>query len=257
MPMSAKVTVKKNFSRYAHLYDDYAGIQHASASELIKKSPLGAPGHILDIGCGTGNYTLLLRDKFKDAEIKAIDISRDMVAIARRKCVNSGIDFSVADAERLELTDKFDLITSNATFQWFDDLKSSLSKYSSALAHGGSMLFSTFGPLTFRELSLSLKDALGKDSTIASDGFLGMDELSKMMKDNFAESVVEETILKKKYDSLEELLKHIKYTGTRGSGVGGISLWRRAMLERVKEAYMSNFGEITASYQIFYCRASI
>lgn len=255
--MSAKTTVGRNFSRYAKRYDEYAGIQHATANELIKRSPAKAPRNILDIGCGTGNYTLLLRDKFRDADIKALDISREMVEIARRKCVGYDIDFSVVDAERLDLRDKFDLITSNATFQWFDDLRSSLRKYSSALAHGGSMLFSTFGPLTFRELSLSLKDALGKDSTISSGGFIGKDELTKMVKSSFAESVVEETILKKKYNSLEELLKHIKYTGTRGSGVSGISLWRRAMLNRVEEAYMSDFGGIEASYQIFYCRASI
>jgi len=179
-----------------------------------------------------------------------------MVEIARRKCGNNGIDFSVADAEKFKLRDKFDLITSNATFQWFSNLAPSLRKYKDALASGGSILFSTFGPLTFRELNRSLKDALGKDSTISSGGFMGRDELAKTMEDNFAESVVEETILKKKYSSLEELLKHIKYTGTRGSGMSGISLWRRTMLERVEEAYMSNFGAIEASYQIFYCKAS-
>ncbi len=252
----SKTAVEMNFSRCAGLYDKYAGIQYAAAGELIKKSPEKAPRYILDIGCGTGNYTLLLRGKFKDAGIKALDISGDMVDIARRKCKDSGIEFFVADAENFAMRDKFDLITSNATFQWFDDLEPSLRKYRNALACEGSILFSTFGPLTFWELSRSVKKALGKDSAISSDGFPGKDELTKAVENNFAESVVEETILKRKYGSLEELLRHIKYTGTRGSGINGISLWRRAMLDRVEKAYVSNFGGIEASYQIFYCRAS-
>lgn len=251
-----KGMVEDNFSKYANLYDKYADIQCLAAKELINKSPDRNIRNILDVGCGTGNYTLLLRKKYNLAHIKAVDISRDMVDVARTKFGKGGIEFIVADAEDLEFTGEFDLITSNAAFQWFNDPGSFLAGYKNALREEGSMLFSTFGPLTFRELSLSVKDALGKDIRISSDGFPGKEELAGMMKDRFRESAVEETVIKKKYVSLEELLRHIKYTGARGSPISGISLWRKTMLDRIEEAYMSNFGGIEASYQIFYCRAS-
>jgi malonyl-CoA O-methyltransferase len=248
--------VENNFSRHANLYDKYALIQCLAAKELINKSPDRNIRNILDVGCGTGNYTLLLRKKYDLAHIKAVDISRDMVDVARRKFGKGGIEFIIADAEELPPAGEYDLITSNAAFQWFNDPGSFLAKYKNALREEGSILFSTFGPLTFRELSLSVKDALGKDARISSDGFPGKEELAGMMKDLFGESAVKETVIKKKYASLTELLRHIKYTGARGSPINGISLWRKTMLDRVEEAYLSNFGGIEASYQIFYCRAS-
>jgi len=156
---------------------------------------------------------------------------------------------------RINFTGKFDLITSNAAFQWFNDLDASLTEYKNALSEEGSILFSIFGPLTFRELSLSVKNALGEDARISSDGFLGREELAGMMKARFRESSVKETVVKKKYGSLEELLRHIKYTGARGKRMDSIPLWTRTMLDRIEEAYRSDFGCIEASYHIFYCEA--
>jgi malonyl-CoA O-methyltransferase len=245
--------VENNFSRHADLYDKYAGIQCLSATELINTSPLRNIRNILDVGCGTGNYTLLLREKFKLADIKAIDISRDMIDVAMRKSGKGGIEFIVADAERFVPDGKFDLITSNAAFQWFNDLGLALANYKTALAHEGSVLFSTFGPMTFSELSLSVKEALGRNIQLSSGSFPGKEELAGMMKDQFSGSRVKETVIKKKYGSLGELLRHIKYTGTRGNRINDIPLWTRTMLERVEEAYMNNFGCIEASYHIFYC----
>lgn len=253
---SSRDVIEKNFSRHANLYDKYAGVQCMAAYELIKKSPAGGLRYILDVGCGTGNYTLLLRHKFKASEIKALDISCGMVDIARRKCDKKRIEFIVADAEKFDLHDRFDLITSNATFQWFNNLGLSLIRYKDALTRKGHILFSIFGPLTFLELSWSLKEVLGEEAVIASESFPGKEELTGMMESCFRESTVKETIIKRRYNSLAELLYHIKYTGTRGNRINGISLWRRAVLDRIEEAYMSNFGCIEASYQIFYCKAS-
>lgn len=248
--------VEDNFSRHANLYDKYALIQCLAAEELIKRSPDGKIRNILDIGCGTGNYTLLLREKFRNADIRAIDFSADMVDVAREKPGNSGVEFIIADAEDAGLSGRFDLITSNAAFQWFNDLGQALEKYKNALAEEGSILFSTFGPWTFHELSLSVKEALGSGIHISSDGFPGEKELTLAMKSNFKKIAVEETVIKKKYGSLEELLRHIKYTGARGRGIDGVPLWTRTMLDRIEEAYISNFGQIEASYQIFYCEGA-
>ena len=251
-----KIIVKKNFSRYADLYDQYADIQRLSADELIKKTPAGGIRDIIDIGCGTGNYTNLLRCKFKDAGIRALDISDDMIRVARKKYAAQAIEFVVADAEHIDLGGSYDLITSNATFQWFGDLGLSISKYRDALRPQGVIVFSTFGPSTFWELGRSLKEVLGPLVKISSCDFLTKETLTSMMDIHFRDVSIEESMVKKVYGSLEELLKHIKYTGTRGSGISGASGLDRATLCRIEEAYVSNFGAIEASHQIFYCGGS-
>ena len=248
--------IEKNFSRYADLYDEYADIQRMAADELIKKTPRKNLRSIIDIGCGTGNYTLLLRDKFKEALLKALDISGDMIRVARRKCGDEEIEFILADAERFDLRGGYDLITSNATFQWFSGLEASLERYRSVLAPGGSIIFSTFGPLTFSELGMALKKVLGPAAEISAGNFLAERTLAAIMKRHFSDSMVEESIIRRRYASIEELLMHIKYTGVRGSGIAGIPSWTRAVLDAVEKAYISEIGMIEASYQIFYCRGS-
>ncbi|MBN2453825.1 MAG: methyltransferase domain-containing protein [Candidatus Omnitrophica bacterium] len=245
--------IERNFSRHAGLYDEYADVQSLAADELIKRVPDGAFGRILDIGCGTGNYTLLLRDRFKTAEIEALDISADMVRVARHKCGGKRIGFIIADAERYDPAGLFDLITSNATFQWFDDLGRALERYTAALAPGGYMSFSTFGPLTFHELSRSIKETAGSGVGISSGGFPAAGTVASLLKKYFTDSSVEERTVKRSYASLGELLRHIKYTGTRGRGVEGMFNGRRGILSAVEKEYRLKFGRIEASYQIFFC----
>jgi len=250
---SNKDAARKNFSRHARLYDKYADVQHFAAAELIKRAPERQFANILDIGCGTGGYTRILRQRFATAAIKALDISEEMIGAARRKAHDERIEFVAADAEEFDSGGGFDLVTSNAAFQWFDDLESSLVKYRKALTEGGVILFSTLGPLTLNELGRSLKEALGRDVEISSGRFLAKESLLFVMERHFRESAVEEVMIKKSYGSLVELLNHIKYTGTRGMGVGSPNLWNKRTLERIENAYRSVDGRIDASYQIFYC----
>ncbi len=247
--------ITRNFSRHSHLYDKYAHVQSLAARELIDKLGGKEYSQILDIGCGTGNYTLLLRKKYKGANITALDISHDMVDAARSKCGNNGIEFIVADAEKISFSDGFDLITSNATFQWLSDLEASVRKYRQALTSGGSMVFSVFGPLTFCELGQSLKEVLGGSASISAENFLGEENLSKIMKSCFREFFTEERFITEEYGSLKQLLDNIKYTGTRGEGVENLAAGKRGLFGKIEEAYLTKYDSIRATYQIFYCGA--
>lgn len=244
----------RNFSRYAHLYDKYADVQRLMAYELIKEVPCDGSRSILEIGCGTGNYTRLLRDRFKSAHLKALDISKAMVEIAKDKLQDDGIEFLVGDGELIELDDRYDLITSNAAFQWFDCLEKALANYKDALITNGVIAFSIFGPKTFWELSHTLKEAFENES-ISSDDFLDKEILAKILRRYFMRVSVREFELKEKHSSLMELLNKIRYTGARGDGSNGYHPWSRRSLERVEDIYKRGFGSIEASYQIFFCRA--
>jgi len=252
--MVNKETVRKNFSKYAKFYDRHSLIQNFCGQKLINTAKANGFKRILDIGCGTGNYTRLLKEKFPLACIKAVDISEEMVKIAKDKIKDKDIEFIIADAEGLNLGEEFDLISSNVSFQWFENLGRALANYKESLRQGGFVLFSTFGPLTFCELQESLEDFFGKKIAISAVDFAGRQEREEALQGLFREVKVEQKLYKRNYPSLAELLKKIKYTGARGNGALKNSLLTPKTLLAVEEVYKKKFKQIAATYQVFFCK---
>lgn len=252
--MIAKSLVKRNFSRFAGRYDGYSSVQQRAGQRLINGLGSEMFRQILDIGCGTGNYTLLLREKFPRADIKAVDFSSSMIEVAANKLAGQQIEFAVADAELMALNRRFDLITSNACFQWFGNLERAIENYKGAIENGGVVLFSIFGPKTFARLRDAISRLLKKEISISSNDFLDADGLTAILKKNFNNISVEEQIFEETYPSVRQLLSTIKYTGTQGAGIGGGRLTRGQIAE-LEKIYKDEFKIVSATYQVFYCRA--
>ena len=251
--MKNQKAVIDNFSKYAECYDKYSDVQNLCAKHLIKKAKKEF-NKILDIGCGTGNYTNLLRERYPSAAIRAIDISKEMIGVAERKLERKGVEFITKDAEKINLKEQFDLISSNATFQWFTNTESTLKSYKKLLKEKGVILFSTFGPRTFYELNHSLKVLLGKDILISSSGFIKKNTIKEMLKELFDEVDVEEKLYTEKHGSLLSLLKKIKYCGVRGKGLNKRSFWSPGTLAKLEAIYKKEFGDIMVTYQVFFCK---
>lgn len=249
-----KKIIARDFSRCASAYDRYADIQRRAGIELLGLIEKDGIRRILEIGCGTGNYTLLLSSKFKDAKVKTVDISERMIEQAEEKLKDRNVEFAVADAERMELEKDFDLITSNACFQWFEDLAAALLKYKDRLSKNGSVSFSTFGPLTFSELNAALKEVVQNASTPAAQ-FPGREEIERILKQNFASVLVREERYEESFACLKDLLRKIKYSGIRGEGFGGRAFLSRQLLHKLEAAYLEKFQRIKATYQVFFCKA--
>ncbi len=260
--MMDKKTIIRNFSRYARIYDKYADIQKLAALELLGLTREDGFRRILEIGCGTGNYTLLLREKFENASLKAIDISGKMIDVASEKLKDKNIEFIVADAETADIRGDFDCVTSNASFQWFNDLDGALKKYGAVLKKDGIILFSAFGPATFQELNISLRDVFsaggrsasgGKGISTASDNFMGKREIAKLLEGNFKRARVREAFYEESFPRLKDLLNKIKFSGTRGNGVNGGVIFTPRALRELEKVYLDKFKRISATYQVFYC----
>ncbi len=76
---------------------------------------------ILDLGCGNGNVTALLLDKFPDAEYTLLDASADMVALCRKRF--SGINMTCIRSYFRDYTfpeDYFDLIAAGFSLHHLD-----------------------------------------------------------------------------------------------------------------------------------------
>ncbi len=251
-----KNRVKINFSRHAKYYDNYSSIQNYCSKELISKIKVEGVNTILDIGCGTGNYTQILRERFPRANIEALDISKKMIEEAKEKFKDENIKFIIADAETVSLNKKFDLISSNASFQWFVNLENTLKKYANLLRAKGIVLFSFFGPQTFYELKESLNFFLKKDIVLSANGFETKDTIERILGSLFKKVDIIEKLYSEKHSSLMELLKKIKYTGASGNRAEGQSFWTAKMIKDVEKIYLNNFKEIISTYQVFFCQGS-
>ncbi len=95
------------------------------------------PGRAIDLGCGPGNSTEVLRARFPSAEISGLDSSPEMVAAARERL--PGIRFEVADIAAWTDPGHYGVILSNATLQWLAGHDSLLPRLASRLAEGGSL----------------------------------------------------------------------------------------------------------------------
>ena len=81
----------------------------------------GSVTRVLDIGCGPGNSTAVLRERYPHAKILGVDSSPVMIETARKTYPD--IDFQLCDVSaRLdELPADFDVVFSNACIQWVPD----------------------------------------------------------------------------------------------------------------------------------------
>lgn len=252
--MGIKHIVQQNFSRHAKRYDAHTSVQKMIGAHLIERLGSYPFGRILDIGCGTGSYTGLLHEKYATAQIKGIDLSVEMVKMARNRLGMQGIEFIVGDAETTPFGAPFDLITSNVCFHWFANLDGTIDRCAGALAKDGLLAFSSMGPRTFRELGACLDAVLPAHQPISARSFVDKLDLETVLHRHFAwVSVVAETIVEE-YPSLLQLLNTIKYTGTRGSGLEGVTL-TKTLLHDLEKTYNKRVGSIAATYEVFYCLA--
>jgi SAM-dependent methyltransferase len=79
-------------------------------------------GRGLDLGCGTGFSTELLRARLPQVGWEGVDASAAMVEVAQRKPSLAGVPFTVASAEALPFPDAtFDVVVANFSWHWFGE----------------------------------------------------------------------------------------------------------------------------------------
>ena len=129
--MKIKATLADEFDRFSDNYteDIIRIVPHylrllSSHSKCLPDNFCAAT--ILDLGCGNGNVTALLLEKFPDAEYTLLDASPDMLAICRERF--SGINMNCVRSYFRDYTfpeDYFDLIAANFSLHHLDSGKNS------------------------------------------------------------------------------------------------------------------------------------
>lgn len=92
----------------------------------------------VDLGCGPGNSTALLIERYPAAAVIGLDSSADMLDAACRRL--PGIGFLRGDIAAWRAETPYDVILSNAALQWVPDHAALLPRLAGMLAPGGSLV---------------------------------------------------------------------------------------------------------------------
>lgn len=116
-------------------YLRFANERLRPALDLLAQVPLDAPRHVVDLGCGAGNVTALLKQRYSSANVTGIDSSASMLEKAR--VATPDCRFEQADFFQWQPRHAPDLIYSNAALHWVDRHPLLFPRLLSLLASGG------------------------------------------------------------------------------------------------------------------------
>jgi len=103
--------------------------------DLLARVPLDRPRHVVDLGCGPGNSTELLVERFPHSEVVGLDSSPDMLRAARARLPRC--QFVDGDIAAWSPGPSTDLLFANAVFQWVPHHPAVLRRLLEALTPGG------------------------------------------------------------------------------------------------------------------------
>ncbi len=111
--------LKTHFNNEAESFDKIVQKNIACYDEMLTALINAIPDNkknpkILDLGCGTGNITLKALGRFPEAEVTCLDLSENMIEIAKNKLSDyEKVNYILGDFTKMELDTKFDVVLSS------------------------------------------------------------------------------------------------------------------------------------------------
>lgn len=226
--MIDKTLVKKRFLKSLNTYDENALIQKTMASKLVSLLEGKEYTSIFEIGCATGILTKEINQRLKFSTLTTNDIvekSKSYISL-----ITDNFDFIAGDIETVELSQKYDLIISNACLQWCNNIVQTIDKLYSNLNDDGVLAFSVFGEENLREIN---------DLFEIENKFYPVSELKEYLKKyNFIEYREEKA--RQYFDNAVDVLKHLKYTGVNALTSFNLT---KTKLKLIDENYNRKYAE--------------
>lgn len=261
-----KRALRSAFSRAARHYDAAAVLQREVCGRMLQRLDYVKlqPARILDAGSGTGWGTRQLAQRYPAASIIALDIAQGMLQVAREQARGWRKFFSTnrqslvcADVEALPFpAQSMQLIWSNLTVQWCNDLPQTFVELNRVLKVDGLLMFSTFGPDTLKELRAAF---LGVDGYNHLNRFADMHDIGDMLvAGGFAEPVMDMETITLTYADVKAVMQDLRSIGAhnvtagRAPGMMGKAAWGKVVqnYERLRRD-----GRLPATFEVIYGHA--
>jgi ubiquinone/menaquinone biosynthesis C-methylase UbiE len=147
--MATELTTKEiseKYDRFARWFDWVEGIPNVLGVRRLRRRLLQrASGRVLEVAVGTG---MNLRYYPATCRISAVDVSKEMLSVARRQAakLSMNVSFSLADAEALPFPDKsFDTVVSSLTTCTFPNPVAALREMARVCRTNGKILLLEHG----------------------------------------------------------------------------------------------------------------
>ncbi len=237
------------------------------------------PQRIIDLGCGDGADLPLLREQYAEAQVLGLDASHAQLSVAgdrQRSAMSSmnrlltkwlparigaGLDTGSAllcgDFAQLPVKNSaVDLIWSNLALHWHPQPDRVFSEWRRILRVDGLLMFSCFGPDTFKELRSAFA-AVDRHAHALS--FVDMHDFGDMLVNaGFSTPVMDMETITVTYESIDKLMADARAWGgnpllTRRRGLLGRRDWASvaAALEQERRAD----GKIPLTFEVVYGHA--
>jgi malonyl-CoA O-methyltransferase len=238
--------------------------------ELIKIAPL----RVLDAGCGAGADLPLLQKCYPAAQIIGIDGADAMLGAAREAGhgakasslsqlmskllpAKTGIDLLCADFADLPLgAGAADLVWSNLALHWHPQPDRVFAEWRRVLRVNSLLMFSCFGPDTFKELKEAFADV---DLSPHALPFVDMHDFGdQLVEVGFSTPVLDMEKITVTYDTPQALLADVRAFGgnplaTQRRGLMGKAAWGKALA--ALERHRRSDGKLGLTFEIIYGHA--
>jgi trans-aconitate 2-methyltransferase len=139
--------------------------------DLLARVPATGPAYVVDLGCGPGNLTATLADRWPDSDVVGVDSSAEMIRQARDEHGDDDtsarrLTFLEADVRAWRPERPVDVLVSNATFQWVPGHVELLGDLVGVVRPGGWLAFQVpgnFGEPSHTELAAVCDSARWSD----------------------------------------------------------------------------------------------
>lgn len=170
--------MKSLFAKIADKYDTMNRIMSLGLDRLwrrtaIKGIDIPHGSRILDLACGTGDFTLELTKRWPDARITGIDLTPEMIDIARIKLSGyRNLTLHAGDAQNLSMLEPqaYSLIVCAFGFRNFPNKAKALSECRRLLADGGRLIVLELFRPTSRILGMAVNAWLAVVSRLFASG---------------------------------------------------------------------------------------